>query len=44
MDPAPLVSASGQSLRELQPAVPIELNRKLNPGLYLAAYAGLRIA
>jgi len=34
MDPGPLVPASGQSLRELQAAVPIELNRPLSPGIY----------
>jgi polysaccharide biosynthesis transport protein len=34
MDPGPLVPASGQSLRELQAAVPIELNRPLVPGTY----------
>jgi hypothetical protein len=33
MDPGPLVPASGQSLRELQAAVPIELNRPLVPGI-----------
>ncbi len=34
MDPGPLVPASGQSLRELQPAPPIELSRQLVPGVY----------